>query len=187
MVGVDLERREDARHSKGRKVLLLAVGKEDTCEHRRQVGKGHHLPDMSGSDDDEEVAAERPYHGTQRRQVPTEVEGTQQDIEAEEVGEDVPYVLRQPQVVGVDNLVEAVGAILGRRGLVRRHAAEGTAGPAAALAGLLVVLCRVLTQTATGGGVMAVKDTTLYVSRVEISKRDDCKKQHDDNIGNKAF
>ena len=81
MVGMHLERGKDARHHQAPQVFP-PVGQHDTRYHRRQIGQGHHFPDMSCSNDNEEITAERPYHRTQHGQIPTEVEGTQQDIEA---------------------------------------------------------------------------------------------------------
>ena len=48
-------------------------------------GSEKDLPDMSGSDDDEKVGRECPDDTSQRRQRLSEVEGTQHDIEAQEV------------------------------------------------------------------------------------------------------
>ena len=81
VVGIYFKGGEDGCDDKAPQVFP-PVGQHDTRYHRRQIGQGHHLPDMSCSNDNEEITAERPYHRTQHGQIPTEIEGTQQDIEA---------------------------------------------------------------------------------------------------------
>ena len=92
MVGIDLKCREDTRYGKSCKVFP-PVGKQYTCYHRWQIGEGHHFPYMTCCYDDEEIAAESPYYGAQRGQIPTEVKGTKHNIEAQEVCKDIPHIL----------------------------------------------------------------------------------------------
>ena len=63
MVGIDLKRREQGRDDQAPQVFP-PVGQHDTRYHRWQIGQCPHLPDMSCGNDDEEIARERPYHGT---------------------------------------------------------------------------------------------------------------------------
>ena len=91
MVGVDLEGREHRREQQSPQVFPL-IGEYDTRDHRRQIGQCPHLPDMSCSNDNKEIGGEGPDDGTQRRHILSEVEGPQQDIEAQQIGEDEPYV-----------------------------------------------------------------------------------------------
>ena len=75
VVGLYLKRREQCRDDKSPHVFAT-ISQHNTCYHRRQISQGYHLPDVSGSDDDEEVAAERPYYGAEHSQLTTEVECT---------------------------------------------------------------------------------------------------------------
>ena len=59
VVGLNLERREQTREHEAPNILA-AVGEHDARNHRRQISQRNHLPDVSGGDDDEEVAAESP-------------------------------------------------------------------------------------------------------------------------------
>ena len=81
VVGQHFQRCKNRRNQHAPQVFT-PIGQHHTGNHWRQVGQRHHLPDMSCGNNDKEVAAERPYHGTQSCQIDTEVKGTQQDIEA---------------------------------------------------------------------------------------------------------
>ena len=69
-----------------------------------------------------------------------EIERAQQDVEAQQVGEHEPNVLRQEQVVDVDCLAQRFGACVFRGGLVCRHSAEHRVHPSCHLARLFLVL-----------------------------------------------
>ena len=79
----------------------------------------------------------------------TEVEGTQQDIEAQQIGKYEPYVLWQPEVIGIDSLRQQIGGTVGRCHLIGRHSAEKGIRPTAALTRLLQIFDTLLTSTAT--------------------------------------
>ena len=81
MVRVNLEGREHGRQHQSPQVFP-PIGQYQSGNHRRQIGQSPHLPDMSGGDDDQEIGREGPDDRTQCRQMLTEVEGPQQDIEA---------------------------------------------------------------------------------------------------------
>ena len=76
---------------------------------------------MSGSDDDKEIAGESPHYGSQSGKIPTEIEGTQQEVEAEKIYEYVPYILRKPEMISIHHLGEAARATVTRRRLIGRH------------------------------------------------------------------
>ena len=92
--------------------VFLPEGQDDTANHRRQIGQRHHLPQVSGSDDNQEIGAEGPEHGAQCGQLLTEIEGTQQDVEAQQVHEQVPHIIGQPQMVGILHLRQQVGTVV---------------------------------------------------------------------------
>ena len=81
LVRQHLQSSKECRHQHTPQVFAT-IGQHHTRNHRRQVGQRHHFPDMSGSNDNKEIAAERPDDSSQSRQIDTEVEGTQQNIEA---------------------------------------------------------------------------------------------------------
>ena len=56
---------------------------------------------MSCGNDNKEIAAESPYQRTEDRQLMTEVEGTQKDVESQQIDKHIPHVVGKPQVVGV--------------------------------------------------------------------------------------
>ena len=50
---------------------------------------------MTSSNDNEEVAAECPYNGTERSKMLTEIKRTEQDIETKQIDKDIPDELWQ--------------------------------------------------------------------------------------------
>ena len=93
MVGVDLEGCEDSRQQETPHVFS-PISKHQPGNQRRQISQSPHLPDMSGSDDNQEIGGKSPEDRTQSRQVLTEVEGPQEDIETQEIGKHIPHILR---------------------------------------------------------------------------------------------
>ena len=112
----------------------------------------------------------------------TEIEGTQQDIEAEQIGKDEPYVFRQPQMIGIDSLCQQIGGTVGRCHLVGRHSAEKGIRPTTALTRLLQIFDTLLTSTATCRCIVAIENTPFDVGREEIGEGQDGKQQHCQNI-----
>ena len=108
MVRVDLKGREDSRDQQSPQVSS-PIGQYHTGNHRRQIGQCPDLPDMSGGDDNQEIGRERPDDRAERRQMLSEVESPQQDIESQQVHEHIPHVLWQPQVIGINHLRQQVG------------------------------------------------------------------------------
>ncbi len=186
VVRIHLESRENGRHDESPEVFP-AIGQHHARNHRRQVGQRPHFPDVAGGDDDEEITRKRPHNRTQHRQFAAEIEGAQQDVEAEQIDEDVPHVFRQPQVVGRDDLREHRRALIRRRRLIRRHSAERRVRPARALARALAELLRLLSGTASGGGIVLIEDAPLDVGGGEIGERNSCKQHHDNHVGQDFF
>ena len=167
--------------------VFTPEGQHHTGNHRRQVRQRHHLPDVSGGNDDEEVAGERPHDGPQCRQILTEVEGTQQDVEAQQVGKDIPHVLGQPQVIPRRGLRQQLRRVVRRRQLIRRHTAKQRIGPARALAGTLVILHCLLTGTSPSRRVVTVEHPALNVGREEVGKRNRHKQDDHQYVGQPNF
>ena len=169
VVGIDFKRRENGRDEQSPQEFP-SVGKHHTGNHRRQIGQRPHLPDVSGSDDDEEITGESPYDGTEDSHPPTEVEGPQQDIEAQEIDEHVPHVFGQPQVIGFLGLSQGLRALVRRCHLVGGHTTEEGICPTGHLARALAVLRLLLSGTYTGRRVMTKQHLPVDVGREEISE-----------------
>jgi hypothetical protein len=75
--------------------------------------------------DDKEIAAECPHHSSEGSKIPTEIKGTEHDVEAQEVGKDIPHILRQPKVISLNNTVKTLRTLIGRSTLIGRHTTEG--------------------------------------------------------------
>ena len=186
MVGFYFEGCEDRRHDEAGQVLA-AVGQHDAGDHRREVGQCHYLPQVSGGDDDQKIGREGPHHTAQCRQRLPEVESPQQDVEAQKVGKKEPYIVRQPEVIGVHHLRQAVCRLIGRRHLVGRHTAEDGVCPACRLTCTVLVLCHFLCRSDTCRGIVAIENLALRDGYEEVSERDN-RKQHDGHhIGKKSF
>ena len=149
MVGIHLESSKDGCHDETPQIFAT-IGQDDTGYHRRQISQCPYLPDMSRSDDDEEVAAESPHNGTQSCHPATEVESTQQDVEAQEVDKDVPHIFGQPQMVGLCGGCDALCAAIRRSRLVGGHTSEGRVGPTGGLARRFLILLGFLPQAYSG-------------------------------------
>ena len=169
VVGMYLKRREQGCHDESPQVPA-PVGQYQTADEGRQIGQCPHLPDVAGGNDNEEIGREGPHHAAQRRQVPTEVEGTQQQIETQQIGKQIPHIVGQPQVPHVLHLRQHVRRLVRRCQLVGGHTREQRVGPTGALAGLLVIFLLLLSGTLSGRGIVTVENPTLYVGRKEIGK-----------------
>ena len=181
MVGIDLKGGEDRRDDQAPQIFTT-VAEHHASDHRRQIGQRHDLPDMACGNDDEEIAGESPKDRAQHSEVLFEVEGAQQNVEAQEIGKDIPHVFGQPQVVGILHLTQDSGRGIGRRDLIGGHTAESGIGPTGALAGLLKIELTLLTESAARRGVFAVEDSAVDVSRHEIDKADDGKENDGQKI-----
>ena len=169
MVGFDFKGGEDGCHYQSRQILA-AEGQHDARNQRRQIGQCHHLPDVSGSDDNQEIGAESPQHGTEGGEMAAEVEGAQQDIETQKIGKKIPHIVGQPQMIGVGSHGHGLGTLVRGGQLVGGHSAKQAVGPARHLAGALLVLVHLLSRTPSGRTIVLVKDAPLYVGREEIGE-----------------
>ena len=167
--------------------IFAAIGQHNTGNHRRQIGQCPHLPDVTGRNDNQEIGAEGPQDGTQRSQMLAEVEGTQQDIEAQQVDKHIPHVLRQSQVVDLLQRIERGGRLIRRSQLIGGHAREERVGPTGHLACALFVGQLFLSGTYASRRVVAVENTSLNVGREEIGERQNGKKEHCQHIGQYFF
>ena len=169
MIGKDLQCGEECRDKQSPGVLTPEC-QHHTGYHGRKVCQGDYLPYMSSSNDNKEIAAESPYYSTQRCQIPSEVKGTQQDIEAQEIGKDIPYIFGKPQMIGFLHFCKRIGTLIRRSCLVCRHTPEYRICPTGTLACTLIVFRSLLSCSTTSRRVMPVKDTPLDVGREEIGK-----------------
>ena len=177
MVGIYLECSEERRDEESPQVFP-PVGKHYTADHRRQIRKRHHLPQVSGGDDDKEIAGERPYHRTEGCKIRFEVERAQHDIEAQQIDEKEPHVLGQSEMVDVNHVGESRKTLVARRNLIGRHSAEHGTRPAGHLARPVVVFRRFESHTPAGRRIVAVEHLAVDVGRKEIGERDNCKEQY---------
>ena len=170
MVGQHFQRCKNRRNQHAPQVFT-PIGQHHTGNHWRQVGQRHHLPDMSCSNNDEEVAAERPYHSTQGRQIDAEVKGTQQDIEAQQVHEDIPHILGQSEVIDGLYLRQQGRTGVCRRHLVGRHTSKQGIRPTGTLSRTLQIFRCFLSCSTSCRRVVAIEHTSLDVSGEEVGKR----------------
>ena len=112
VVGVHLEGSENRRYEQAPQIFT-SISQHDTRNHRREISQSHHLPNMSCSNDDKEIGGECPNDGAECRQGLTEVEGSQQDIESQEVCKDIPNIVGQPKMIGIDSLFQDGTALVG--------------------------------------------------------------------------
>ena len=63
MVRIDFESRKDGSEQKSPKIFP-PISQYDTSDHRWQIGQCPYLPDMTGSNDDQEIGGESPDDGT---------------------------------------------------------------------------------------------------------------------------
>ena len=113
----------------------------------------------------------------------TEVEGTQQDIETQQVGKDKPHILGQPQMIGIHRLRQQISRSVRRSHLIGRHTTEEGIRPSATLTGLLQIFDTFLSGASSCRRVMAIEDTSFDIGGKEISKGQNGKQQHCQHVG----
>ena len=104
MVGLNLKSCKQSCYNKS-PYILAPISKNNTGYHRWQISKSHNLPDVSSGNNDEEITAESPYYRAKNGQFATEVESTQQYVEAQQIGKYIPHILGQPQMIELAHLV----------------------------------------------------------------------------------
>ena len=177
MVGIDLKGSKDSCHNETCQIFPT-ISQYNTRNHRWQISQCPYLPYMAGSDDNQEIGTESPDDGAQRSQILTEVEGAEQNIEAQHIGKDVPHILRQPQVIGFDSLRHVVGRMIRRCHLVGGHSTKQGIGPTTAFSCLLLILNTFLTSASSSRGIMTIENTPLNIGGEEISEGQNGKQQH---------
>ena len=100
----------------------------------------------------------------------TEVEGTQQDVEAQQIDEQIPHIVRQPQVIGLLDERHGISTMIRRSNLIGGHAREQRIGPARTLTRFLQILFTFLAGTDTSRDVPLVQYAVLHVGGIEIGK-----------------
>ena len=100
----------------------------------------------------------------------TEVERPEQDIEAQEVGEYKPHILRKPEMIGIHRLRQQIRRAVRRGHLIGGHTTKQGIGPTASLTCLLQILDTFLSGTTSGRGIMTIKDSSLDICREEIGE-----------------
>ena len=63
VVGVDLEGCEYRCHYEAPQITTF-ISQNDTGNHRRKIRQSHHLPQVTGSNDDKEIARECPHYSS---------------------------------------------------------------------------------------------------------------------------
>ena len=92
--------------------VLAPIGQHYAANHWGQIGQRHHLPQVSGSNDNQEIGAESPKYRAQRCQLLTEIEGAQHDVEAQQIDKQIPHIVGQPQVIGILHLRQQVRTLI---------------------------------------------------------------------------
>ena len=186
MVGKHLEGGEKGGHHQAREIFP-PICQHDTGYHRWQVGQGPYFPDMSCRYNDEEITGERPDNGPQSRQRRPELKGSEQDVEAEEIDEDIPHIVWQPEVIGFGHLCEGIGTVVGGSRLVGWHSSKGGVAPSRPFSRSLVIFQCFLSGAPSRRGVVLVENSPLDVGREEIGKRDEYEHDHGDDVGQAFF
>ena len=186
VVGAHFKGGKYCRHDEAPQVFA-AIGKHHSANHRRQICQRHHLPDVPGGDNNKEIGGECPHDGSQRCQPLAEIERTQQDVEAQQIDENIPHILGQPQVISLHRLTQHRRTVVRRSRLIGRHAAEQRIRPARTLSRTLIIFRRLLPRAATGRGIMLIQDAPLNVGREEISERNQCKNHDHQHVGQPQF
>ena len=186
VVAQNLERGEEGCHRTAPEPAA-AIAENQSSNGGRHESKGHHLPDMAGGNDDEEVGREGPSHCANGRQPGAQAQRTHEDVEAQEINEHVAEDAVHPQRIDVGEERQLVGALVGRRNLVRGHTAEDTVGPAGGFACGFVEGRDIAAQSHGGIVVMASEDHAFRQRGLEIEKSDEQEGEHDEHIGQHLF
>ena len=108
MVGHYLQRHEEGRDECAPQITS-AVTEHHAGDGGRDVGQSVELPDVTGADDDEVIAGESPHHSTEGGHPRLEVEGTQEDIEAQQHHKHQHHIVREVELVEPLHAVQPLG------------------------------------------------------------------------------
>ena len=186
MVGIHFKGSKDGCNQQPPQVFA-PISQYYTCYHRRQIGQCPHLPDMPGGNDDKEITGESPYDSTQSRHPSAEIECSHQDIETQQIDKHVPYIFRQPQMIGLDSLIQRLHTLIRRCHLIGWHSTEERIGPTGHLARPFLILRLFLSGTHTCRGIMAIQNLTLNVCWEEISERNHSEEHDDEHFRQNLF
>ena len=186
VVGRNLQRHKEGSYESAPQVLAT-ITKHHSRNGRRYVGQGNEFPDMSGSNDDEEVGREGPDNGAQSCHPHLEVECTEQDIESQQHHKHIPDISRQVQVIEILDALQPVGRVVAGCHLVRRHPAEDGVCPTGPFTGPLQVFLSFLSGTDARYRVVLGKNTSFGNRRTEVSERDNRKHYDGDDIGENSL
>ena len=160
MVGINFESREERRHAEAAQ-QLPSIGPHQPRYQRWQIGQRHDFPNVARGNDDEKIRREGPHDGTQCSQMPAEIKGTQQNVEAQQIGKNIPHILGQPQMIGLHHLVQHTRALIRRRRLISGHTAKRGIRPTRHLARPLVIFRHFLTGTAPCRSIVPIENATI--------------------------
>ena len=173
VVAHDLERREEGGHCPTPQVFP-AVAEHEASDGRGNEGQGHHLPEVARSDDNQEVRRESPDDGTQCRQIGLEVEGPQENVEAQQVEKeevDGGKPVGREEAEGIGGAGHGRGGAVGGSHLVGRHAAEDGVGPAGRFAVVRgAVLLLFLSEAHGGHAVVPSEHQSFAQGRKEVER-----------------
>ena len=79
--------------------VLAPVGQYHTGYRGRYIGQGDKFPDVTGRNDYKEIGRKGIGYRTEGSQIPTHIQGEQEDIETQHHDKDQRYRRNQPQVV----------------------------------------------------------------------------------------
>ena len=123
VVTEDLQTCEDTRYQNTPQIPA-SIAEHHTRDGGWYEAQCQQFPDVTSGNDDEIIAGESPQHCTEGCHPRTEVECTQQDVEAQQHHEHITGNLRQTQLVYFFHCGQRISAIVRRRHLIGGHTRE---------------------------------------------------------------
>ena len=183
MVAQYLQGREQGCHHDARQIAA-PIAQYHTGYGGWHEAQGKQLPDVSGCNDDEIVTAEGPEHSAQGGHPHAEVEGAQQDVEAQEHHKHVGRNVGESQLIHLLEPREGVCAVIAGAHLIGGHSAEEGVGPACALTMMsLAVMVHLHVAAYRGAVVVSRKHESVTDGCNEIEDADGHEEHHSQQVG----
>ena len=182
VVGGNLQGGKERRDGSSPQVFA-AIGQHQSRDGRRNESESIHLPEVSGGDDDEEIAREGPCRRAECREQRFETERAHQEVEPEEIEEKEPERAGGAKPHHRLDHAHHLRRTIGRRNLISGHSRENTVGPTGAFARGLMISGLFLSLSHAGHGVVAAQHETFADGRGKIGETHQQETQHNHEVG----
>ena len=142
---------------------------------------------MAGSDDDEIIAGKRPKDGTKGGHPHLEIEGAQEDVEAQQHHKYQYHIVGEVELIDALRLMQAFRRGIGGSYLVGGHAAKESVGPTGAFTVALAVLLHLMGSTGAAAMIMTRQDVAFADGAGEVEEGKGQEEKDGQEVGEEVF